>query len=100
MGVRAVAGEAVEVIEGDDLFLLGYFTTFTHEPNIQVRINDERTIPVEIISFPQRDNFSLNFNYGFNHNFKVSIPIEDGIKIEFRVDDDISIPVQVLTGVS
>ena len=79
-------------IEGDDLFLLGYFTTFTHEPNIQVRINDERTIPVEIISFPQRDNFSLNFNYGFNHNFRVSIPIEDGMKIEFRVDDDISIP--------
>ena len=76
----------------DDLFLLGYFTTFTHEPNIQVRINDERTIPVEIISFPQRDNFSLNFNYGFNHNFKVSIPIEEDMKIEFRVDDDISIP--------
>ena len=79
-------------IENDRLYIMGYFTTFTMEPNIQVRINDSRTMPVTLISFPQRDNFSLNFNYGFNHNFEVSIPIEENMKIEFKIDHHKLIP--------
>ena len=79
-------------IENDELYLLGFFTTFTVEPNIQVRINGERTMPVTIVSFPQRDNLSLNFNYGFNHNFEVRIPIEDEMKIEFKIDEYKLIP--------
>ena len=72
-------------VDGDELYILGYFTTFTIEPNIQVKINDEKVIPVKLLSFPQRDNYSLNFNYGFNHNFEVSVPIEDGMKISFEI---------------
>lgn len=80
-------------IENDNLYIMGYFTTFTMEPNIQVKINESKTMPVTIVNFPQRDNFSLNFNYGFNHNFEVSIPIEENMKIEFRIDEHMLIPV-------
>lgn len=79
-------------IEGDELYILGYFTTFTIEPNIKVKVNDSKVIPVKLISFPQRDNYSLNFNYGFNHNFEVSIPIEDNTKITFEIDQYPLIP--------
>ena len=79
-------------IEGDELYVLGYFTTFTMEPNIKVKVNDEKIIPVKLISFPQRDNYSLNFNYGFNHNFEVSIPIEENTKITFEIDQHPLIP--------
>lgn len=79
-------------IENDNLYLLGYFTTFALDPNIQVQINGSRTMPVKSIEFPQRDNFSLNFNYGYNHNFEVSIPIEEDMKIEFKIDEYMLIP--------
>ena len=79
-------------IENDNLYLLGYFTTFALEPNIQVQINGSKTMPVKSIEFPQRDNFSLNFNYGYNHNFEVSIPIEEDMKIEFKIDEYMLIP--------
>lgn len=79
-------------IENDKLYIMGYFTTFTMEPNIQVRINDSKTMPVTLIEFPQRDNYSLNFNYGFNHNFEVYIPLEEGMRISFKIDQHSLIP--------
>ena len=78
-------------IEDGELYILGYFTTFTIEPNIKVKV-DNKVIPVKLISFPQRDNYSLNFNYGFNHNFEVFIPIGDKTKISFEIDQRPLIP--------
>ncbi|WP_407423842.1 CDP-glycerol glycerophosphotransferase family protein [Methanobrevibacter sp.] len=79
-------------VENDKLYILGYLTTFTIEPNIRVKVNDDKIIPVNILSFPQRDNYSLNFNYGFNHHFEVSIPLEHETKVTFEIDQYKLIP--------
>ena len=54
-----------------ELYISGMITSlFNKELNVQAVINDnEEIIEAEKLNFPQRDNHSLNFNYGFNHNF-------------------------------
>ena len=79
-------------IENDELYILGYFTTFTMDPEIRVKIDGGEKIPVKPVSFPQRDNFSLNFNYGFNHNFEISVPIKENTDITFEIDRHPLIP--------
>ena len=49
-------------------------------------------MPVTLIDFPQRDNYSLSFNYGFNHNFEVYIPLEEAMKLSFKIDQHPLIP--------
>lgn len=78
--------------EGDELYILGYLTTFTIEPNIRVKVNDDKIIPIQSLSFPQRDNYSLNFNYGFNHHFETYIPLEDKTDVTFEIDEYKLIP--------
>ena len=80
-------------IQNDEIYVLGYITNFTKDPEIKIVINDDKEIPVNKLEFPQRDNYSLNFNYGFNHHFDVSIPIEIGMTIAFKVNDWDLIPV-------
>lgn len=74
-------------VKNGELYILGYVTTFTINPSIRVVINGSEEIHVNGLSFPQRDNYSLNFNYGFNNHFDVSIPINNINKIEFRTDE-------------
>ena len=78
-------------IEDGKLYILGYLTTFTEESNIQVKVNDE-TMSLNMLSFPQRDNYSLNYNYGFNHHFDVSIPLGNETEISFETDQYKLIP--------
>ncbi|MBQ6511118.1 CDP-glycerol glycerophosphotransferase family protein [Methanobrevibacter sp.] len=80
-------------IQNDEIYVLGYLTNFTADSKIEIVINDDNVIPVNKMEFPQRDNYSLNFNYGFNHHFEASIPIDDGMKISFKVNDKNLIPV-------
>ena len=79
-------------VHDDKLYILGYLTTFTLNPEIKVILNDSDEIDVTPLEFPQRVNMSLNFDYGFNHHFEVSIPLEDGLKIAFRIKEYDLIP--------
>ena len=79
-------------IHNDEIYVLGYITNFTADPEIKILINDDEEIQVNKLEFPQRDNYSLNFNYGFNHHFEVSIPIDIGMKISFKADGNDLIP--------
>ena len=78
-----------------ELYISGILTSlFNKEINIKAAISDddnknatEEIIDSNKLDFPQRDNFSLNFNYGFNHNFEFKIPIKyENTKISFRTD--------------
>lgn len=63
----------------------GIFTDFTKDNSIYVVV-DNREIPTEAINYHQRDNYSLNYKYGFNHNFKAIIPFKDNSVISFKSD--------------
>ena len=64
----------------------GILTNFTEGTDITAVV-DGRQIKTERRIYPQRDNYSINFNYGFNHCFKVRFPIKDGSKISFKSSD-------------
>ena len=64
----------------------GVLTNFTKDTEIIAEI-DNQEFPTEMIRYPQRDNYSLGFNYGFNHCFRVVLPFKDNSKISFKTDD-------------
>lgn len=70
-------------VKNDQLYILGYVTTFFANPEIKILINDYLEIPTAKLNFPQRDNYSVNFNYGINNHFEVYIPLNDLEKISF-----------------
>lgn len=61
----------------------GMLTNFTKGTEIIAEIDGEE-IPAQMVNYPQRDNYSLSFNYGFNHCFKVILPFQNNSKITFR----------------
>lgn len=71
-----------------ELYISGMITSlFNKELNVQAVVNDDVIIDSKKLNFPQRDNYSLNFNYGHNHNFEVKIPMKDNnTKISFRAE--------------
>ena len=64
----------------------GILTNFTKGTDI-IAVVDGKVIKTEKRAYPQRDNYSLNFSYGFNHCFKVRFPITDGSRITFKSSD-------------
>ena len=64
----------------------GMLTNFTKGTEILCEI-DGHEVPCEMIRYPQRDNYSLSFNYGFNHCFRVIAPFKGGSKIIFKTKD-------------
>ena len=78
----------------NELYISGMITSlFNEELNVQAAISDddnescEEIIDSRKLNFPQRDNYSLNFNYGFNHNFEIVIPIKyENTRISFRTN--------------
>ncbi len=63
----------------------GMLTNFTKDTQITALI-DGVEIPTETVRYPQRDNYSLSFNYGFNHCFRVTLPFKSNSKITFKTD--------------
>ena len=74
-------------VKNNELYILGYVTTFFTDPDIKVIANESYQIPVNRIEFPQRDNYSLNYNYGMNNHFEVYIPLNGLETVRFATDD-------------
>lgn len=79
-----------------ELYLSGMITSFFNSDfDIYAIVSEkdkssshilEKEIKVKKISYPQRDNLSLNFNYGYNQCFEVRIPLsEKTSRISFRM---------------
>ena len=73
-------------LNSNEIRIEGILTNFTKDTDI-IAVLDGKEIPTEKINYPQRDNYSLNFNYGFNHCFKVTLPVKDNSKITFKSSD-------------
>ena len=73
-------------LSGSEVEINGILTNFTKDTKIIAEI-DGIEVPTHEIRYPQRDNYSLNFNYGFNHCFKVTLPFKQNSKISFKTQD-------------
>ena len=66
-----------------EIEISGILTNFTKDTQITAVIDGEE-IPTVSVSYPQRDNYSLSFNYAYNHCFKVSLNFREGSRITFK----------------
>lgn len=74
-----------EFLSKEKLYISGILTDFIKNVNIYARVND-KIIETKKVNYPQRTNFSLNFDYGYNHCFEIVVPINGETKIEFKTD--------------
>lgn len=63
----------------------GILTNFTEDTKITALVDGEE-IPTETVRYPQRDNYSLGFSYGFNHCFRTTLPFKNNSKISFKTE--------------
>ena len=61
----------------------GILTNFTKDTQIYAVV-DGNEILAEKINYSQRESYSLNYKYAFNHNFKVTIPFKNNCEISFK----------------
>lgn len=74
-----------EFADRGHLHISGIFTDFLKDTRIFAVANG-RTIETEVLEYPQRLNYSLHFDYGYNHNFRAVIPIDGDTRISFKTD--------------
>ena len=76
-------------IRGNLIYVSGLFTTFFNERGKVFVLANGNVIETNELKYPQRDRYSLNFQYAYNNNFEVYIPITSkNLKIEFKTDID------------
>lgn len=75
-----------EFLNKNELYISGILTDFIKKTEISVCVNGQnyKTTP---LNFPQRRNYSLNFDYAYNHNFEVILPIKGESTITFKADE-------------
>lgn len=76
-------------IKNDVIYISGFITTFFNKKGkVFVFVNDE-VFETKELEYPQRNRFSLNFEYAYNNDFEVYIPITSkNLKIQFKIDVD------------
>ena len=74
-------------IKNDVIYISGFITTFFNKKgNVFAFVND-KIFETKELEYPQRDRFSLNFEYAFNNDFEIYIPITSkNIKIQFKTE--------------
>lgn len=74
-----------EFLNKEEVYISGILTNFIKEDNIRVKVNDT-VIETTKVEYPQRINYSLNFDYAYNHNFEIILPIAPEMTISFKND--------------
>ena len=74
-----------EFLKGDKVYISGILTNFIKEDNIYVKSNG-KVIETTELHYPQRLNYSLNFDYAYNHNFEIILPVTADMEISFKDD--------------
>ena len=74
-----------EFINKNQIYISGILTNFIKNMKIYAVV-DGKTIPTKELYFPQRLNYSLNFDFGFNHSFEIILPVKPDMKISFKTD--------------
>ncbi|WP_298501080.1 glycosyltransferase [uncultured Methanobrevibacter sp.] len=66
-----------------EIHITGILTNFTKDTKIIAKV-DGKQIDAVPLRYPQRDNYSLNFNYGYNHCFKSIVLFRTNTNISFK----------------
>ena len=72
-----------EFLNEGQIFISGILTNFIKDEEIYATVNGH-DFETSKVDYPQRDNYSLNFNYAYNHCFEVLLPAANDIKISFK----------------
>lgn len=75
-----------EFINKNQIYISGVLTNFIKDTKIHAVV-DGKTLPTKELYFPQRLNYSLNFDYGYNHSFEIILPVKPDMKISFKTDN-------------
>ncbi|WP_405268168.1 CDP-glycerol glycerophosphotransferase family protein [Methanobrevibacter sp.] len=75
-----------EFLNKNEVYISGILTNLIKEMKI-FAVVDGKIFETTELSYPQRDNYSLNFNYAYNHCFEVVLPVSNNMKIEFKANN-------------
>ncbi len=81
--LRTVYIDHFEFINKNHVFIGGILTNFIKNDDVYAVVNGQ-VVETTKVEYPQRDNYSLNFNYAYNHCFEVVLPIGKDLKISFK----------------
>lgn len=74
-------------IKNDVIYISGFITTFFNKKGKVFAFVNDKIFETKELEYPQRDRFSLNFEYAFNNDFEIYIPIiSKNIKIQFKTE--------------
>lgn len=74
-------------IKNDVIYISGFITTFFNKKGKVFAFVNDKIFETKELQYPQRDRFSLNFEYAFNNDFEIYIPITSkNIKIQFKTE--------------
>nr|WP_301868063.1 glycosyltransferase [Methanobrevibacter smithii] len=74
-------------IKNDVIYISGFITTFFNKKGKVFAFVNDKIFETKELEYPQRDRFSLNFEYAFNNDFEIYIPITSkNIKIQFKTE--------------
>ncbi len=85
-GLNTVYIDNFEFTSKSELYISGILTDFIRDVQIDAVVNGH-VIKTNPLDFFQRKNYSLNFDFAYNHNFEVTVPIEGESEISFRAND-------------
>ncbi|MBE6499018.1 MAG: glycosyltransferase [Methanobrevibacter thaueri] len=82
LGVDKLLIDNIEFLNDSEIYISGVYTTFLSD-GCEITVDcDGEEFKTKRLDQPQRDNYSLNFNYAFNYCFDVVVPVCD--KISFK----------------
>jgi CDP-glycerol glycerophosphotransferase (TagB/SpsB family) len=76
----------IQFLNDHEIKIDGIFKDFTKDTQIYAVVDGKR-IASQKVNYPQRDSYSLNYKYGFVHNFRVTVPFESDSVISFCTDN-------------
>lgn len=74
-----------EFLDKDKIYISGVLTNFLRSTDVYA-IADGKIYNTNKLNFTQRRNFSLDFDYGYNHSFDVVLPVKPGMEISFKTN--------------
>ena len=85
LGINTIYIDNFEFLDKNSLHISGIFTDFIKDTQIKVYVNGKE-FETEELKYSHRLNYSLHFDYAYNHNFQIVVSVKDETEISFKAD--------------